>query len=313
MKKVGICFSKELQGVKPLGHIGTKLPVYLRLLDFMKNAGWEVYVLTRKTYKNNGVFEGGWRYDGGSFLLTNEKLTIDLVYDRTGGIDFPPESDNLLVVNPRNFKILCWDKWATFKEIEEFMPKTLLIENEKQIAPFLSEIKSDKIVLKPFNGLKGLGVFIGDKDEALDFKFPEKYSKYVMQEFVDTSGGIPGITSERHDLRVAVVNQKVVWCHVRVPKEGSLMANAAQGGSLTEVDYEKVPKSVKNIVEVISRKFYNKYGNTIYSLDFGVEKDGTPKIFEINDQIGFPKWDMKEKDSFLLGLISNFKQKLEEK
>lgn len=309
-RNVGICFSKELFGDKPLSHIGLKLPVYMRLLDLVREAGWEAYVLTRKTYKGSGIFQGGWKYDGNSFRLVNEQMKINLVFDRTGGINFPLENDNLKVVNERRFKILAWDKWTAYQTIGEYMPQTFLVESENDLAGVISKIKTSKVVLKPFNGMKGLGVFIGEKDGALNFKFPEKYDKYIAQEFVDTSGGITGVTPGMHDLRIAIVNETPVWCHVRVPKEGTYLANAAQGGNLTEVDYAKVPQSVKEIVNKVTTKFSREFDNPTYSLDFGLDKDGTPKIFEINDQIGFPKWEMKNRDMFLQALITTFKKKL---
>ena len=113
-----------------------------------------------------------------------------------------------------------------------------------------------------------------------------------------------------HDLRIVIVNGKVVWCHVREPVGDSFLANAAQGGNLTEVDYEKVPESVKEMVKKVSKLFLEKYDNPIYSLDFGINKDGTPKIFEINDQMGFPRWEMKNRENFLKSLITNFSDKL---
>ncbi len=310
MKKIGICFSKELKGNLPLQHIGDKLPVYLRLLNLMSEEGWEVFILTRKTYIGKNIFEGGWKYDNGKFVLITKKIAIDLVYDRTGGIEFPPKNCELPVVNSRQFKILCWDKWATYKKIGKYMPKTLIINNEKQITPALQTIKSKKVVLKPFNGLKGKGIFIGEKKDVVNFKFPEKYQTYVMQEFIDTSGGIPKVTSGTHDVRVVIVNGKPVWCHVRVPAPGSLLANAAQGGNLSEVEYKELPNSIKIIVREISKMFSKKFDNPIYSLDFGVGLDGKPYIFEINDQIGFPRWKMIKRDNFLYGLIDNFKLRL---
>ncbi len=312
MKKVGVCFSKELRGNTPLSHIISKISVYLRLLDFMEKEGWEVYVLTKKTYKGKGKFAGGWKYSNGKFELTDKDLQLDLVYDRTGGINFPLPNDSLKVVNTLEFKVLCWDKWKTFAELGEYLPKTILIESEADLTKIQKEIGTDWVVLKPFNGLKGMGIFIGPKGESVNFKFPEKYHRYIAQEFIDTSGGIPDITDGFHDLRIVIVNGGVVWCHVRVPMKGTFTANAAQGGNLTEVDYELVPKSVKGVVEKITKKFLEKYDNPIYSLDFGIDKDGTPKLFEINDQIGFPKWEMKNRDLFLNGLIHNFKVKLEE-
>lgn len=308
---VGICFSKDFLGNIPLAHIGTKLPVYMRLLDLMQEEGWNVFVLTRKTYKGDGVFNGVWKYTDGKFKRVESPKKIDLVYDRSAGVEFPPKDDDSVVfVNRRDFKILAWDKWAGFNDIGQFMPKTFLVNSEKEIPEVLEKIKTDKVVLKPFNGLKGIGVFIGPKADALNFRFPTNFQKYIAQEFVDTSKGITGITPGMHDLRVAVVNGEVAWCHVRVPAPGSFLANAAQGGFLTEVDYENVPESIKKIVAQVSEKFYQKYDNPIFSLDFGMNKDGTPLIFEINDQIGFPKWEMKNRDIFLNALISNFRSKL---
>ncbi len=64
----GICFSKDFVGNDPLGHIGIKLPVYLRFLEFCKDEGWGVYVLTRKTYKGNSVFNGAWIFNKEKFI-----------------------------------------------------------------------------------------------------------------------------------------------------------------------------------------------------------------------------------------------------
>lgn len=310
IKKVGICFSKELQGSSPLSHIIEKLPVYIRFLELMEGAGWKTYILTRKTYKGQGVFDGGWLYRNSKFSLVKDILKIDLVYDRTGGIAFPIEGDTLTVVNRRDFKILAWDKWATFREIGEYMPQTIFIENEKDLPQILPQIKSEMIVLKPFNGLKGFGIFIGKKEDAINFKFDKKYSRYIAQEFVDTGEGICGITPGIHDLRIVIVNGKPVWCHVRVPAKGKLLANAAQGGTLTEVDFGKVPVSIQNVVSKVSNIFSTKYDNPVYSLDFGIGRSGVPYIFEINDQMGFPKWEMKSRDKFLSGLIDVFQDKL---
>jgi glutathione synthase/RimK-type ligase-like ATP-grasp enzyme len=185
-----------------------------------------------------------------------------------------------------------------------------MIEERKDLPEILSRINGDWVVLKPFNGLKGIGIFIGPKSDALNFKFDEKYNRYIAQEYVDTAGGIPNLTPKRHDLRIVVINGKPIWCHIRVPAEGSHLANAAQGGTLTEIDYQAVPQSTKKIVEKVSKLFSEKYDNPLYSLDFGIGKNGKPYIFEINDQMGFPKWEMKRRDVFLNELILNFKSKL---
>lgn len=311
---VGMCFSKEFEGNTPLDHIDVKLPTYFRLLELCRAEGWGAHVLTRKTYKGEGVFDGVWEFGDGKFVRVAKPVKIDLVYDRSAGVAFPPAGDTSVIwVNNRDFKILSWDKWKAYQEIGEYMPTTLIVETEEDIPSVLPKIKTDWVVLKPYNGLKGIGVFIGPKESALSFKFPKNYPKYIAQEFIDTSGGISGVTTGLHDLRVAVVNGKIVWSHVRIPPEGSYKANAAGGGSLTEIDISLIPESVVKITQKVAAKFYREYDNPIYSLDFGMEKDSTPKIFEINDQIGFPKWGMKNRDNFLKSLVYNFSEKLANK
>lgn len=309
LKSFGLCFSKELEGDNPLGHIGSKRPVYLKLLDLCLRRGWKVYVLTRQTYQDGGFFKGGWEYHRGRFTLVKKRLNPDLIYDRTGGVAFPPEGMIIPVVNDRNFKLLCWDKLATYGEIGRYMPATFWVGKYENFTRVLPQIKGAWVVLKPYDGLKGLGIYIGPKEKAGTFKPPEG-KKYLAQEFVDTSGGVEGITPGLHDIRIVIVNHRPVWCHVRVPAKGSFTANAARGGTLTEIDYDQVPEAVKRVVGKVTKVFRNKYGNPIYSLDFGIGKDGQAYIFEINDQIGFPKEEMRTTDLFLEALVKNFREKL---
>ncbi|MCX6705449.1 MAG: ATP-grasp domain-containing protein [Candidatus Woesebacteria bacterium] len=349
----GMCFSRDFEGTTPLSHIGRKLPVYLRLLELCQAEGWEVYVLTRKTYEGRGYFNGAWLFINGKFEKVDAVVKIDLVFDWVGNLLFPPKQDEapqpngrgifsqassgveslrsetsslthrgfkpgvfakgdkgLKVVNSREFKELTCNKWETYLILRDYMPKTYWVGELKNAFNLVNQISTENIVLKPYDGLRGKGIFIGLKKDLKDFK-PEKTDrKYISQEFVDTSKGIPNLTPGRHDLRIVVINGEVVWCHVRVPAQGSYLANAAHGGNLTEVDYSQVPESVKKVVKVISRRFYKDYDNPIFSLDFGIGLDGTPLIFEINDQIGFPRWEMKNRDNFLTALIRNFHEKI---
>lgn len=308
--RVGLCFSRPFKGNTPLDNITVKLPVYLRLLELCQQKGWQVFILTRRTYQGKGVFKGSWQFKKGKFWQRQEAVKINLVYDRAAGMIFPPARDKeMVVVNRRDFKQLCYDKHLTFKEIGQFMPKTVWIGKESNLAQASSQIKTAWVVLKPYNGLKGLGIFVGPKEKALSFKFSKKYRQYIAQEFVDTSGGMPGLAKGLHDLRVVVINGKVVWCHVRTPPVGSFKANVAQGGKIKEVEWGKVPEAVKKIVRELNGRFYEEFDNPIYSIDFGMGKDG-PLIFELNDQVGFPLWEMKARERFLEAHIKNFSSKL---
>ncbi len=306
-----MCFSRDFEGTTPLSHIGKKLPVYLRFLELCQKEGWEVYVLTRKTYIGNGQFNGAWLFGNGKFERIEKIIKIDLVFDWVGSLAFPPKNDKYLkTVNTREFKELACNKWEAYLKLHDYMPRTYWVGELKNVDSKLSQVTTKNIVLKPYDGLRGKGIFIGLKEKLKDFKSKKLGGKYILQEFVDTSGGIPNLTPGKHDLRIVVVNGGAVWCHIRVPMEGSFLANAAQGGNLTEINYKQVPESVKKIVKIISGKFYKEYDNPVFSLDFGINKEGKPLIFEINDQIGFPRWEMKNRDNFLNGLVRNFSSKL---
>ncbi|MFH1840696.1 MAG: hypothetical protein ABH807_00855 [Candidatus Shapirobacteria bacterium] len=314
MINFGLVFSPLLKGNQPLDHIGKKLPTYMRFLELIRQKGWQVYILTRRTYQGGSKFDGGWLFDKGNFVLKKEPIDINLVYDRTGGLFFPPENTpKMAVVNRRDFKVMSCDKYKNYLKIGRFMPPTFWVGSKENLPAVLPKIKTDWVVLKPFNALKGIGIYVGPKSGALDFEFDKKYPMYLAQEFVDTSGGITGLIAGWHDVRVVVVNNQVVWCHMRTPPRGEYLANVARGGSLTEIDYVKhVPQAIKRVVAKIAPYFYKKYDNPIFSLDFGMGKEG-PKIFEINDQIGFPLWEMTSRDRFLQALVANFETKLRKK
>ncbi len=311
MINFGICFSKDFVGENPLSHVGTKFPVYLEFLKMCQKEGWEVYVLTRKTYSGNGIFKGVWFLDEkGTFQRILDPIHIDLVYDRAGGIAFPPEDDeNTICVNRRDFKLLCWNKWQAYLEVGEYMPRTFWVGSGEALKRVLPEIATKWVVLKPINGLKGKGIFIGSKKDALDFKFPGKKPRYIAQEFIDTAGGVSGVAGGLHDIRLAMMNNKIVWSHVRTPAPGRYKSNVAAGGTLKEIPIDIIPEHIKRMALDISEKFYKKYDNPVYSLDFGMMASKA-YLFEINDQIGFPTLDMRNKDNFLAEMIKNFKKKL---
>ena len=310
MVKFGICFSKEFKGNKPLSHVGKKLPTYIKFLKLCQRQNWEVYVLTRREYKGKGIFAKSWLFKNDKFEQFIKPVKIDIIYDKTGGMNFPLEKDrSVIFVDQRNFKKLCWDKYLAYKKFKKYMPETYLINDKKGLKSKLSKIKTSKVVLKPTNGLGGKGIFIGSKKEALKFNFHKKYKKYIAQEFLDTSCGIPGLVKGMHDIRVVVLNKKIVWSHVRTPRKGEFLSSVAQGGDIAEIKISEIPLSIQSITKQISKSIYKNYDNPVFSLDFGMTSAG-PKIFEINDQIGFPTWEMQIRDDFLEELIKNFASKL---
>lgn len=311
--KVGLVYTLDLHGEEPLAMIKPKKrKVYFRLLEMIQEQGWEAWVLSRLTYEGGNVFKGGWQYQGqGRFSLEDDILRTELVFDKTGGLTFPPENESgLRVINRRDFKILAWNKWEAYLKFPESMPATYWVGRKENLIKVLPKIRGRRVVLKPYNGLMGKGIFIGEKESAENFSFSEQYPLYIAQEFIDTSGGIEGIelAPSSHDLRVVIINGKPVYAHVRRPARGSWV-NSAHAGEIDEIAYSQVPKMIDAIARRVGQQIGDEYDNPIFSLDFGVGRDG-PKIFEINDQISFPRWHWLAREPFLRAIITNFKEKI---
>ena len=303
MKVIGIVFSKPKEYPDPLYPMGLKRPVYEELISKCARDGIKVVIVSTKSYKGSGLFDWYWETDSsGKTIFVDKAIKVDLGYDRSGGLSFPVVDDDFKVVDNYDFKQFAWNKWQAYSLLSKYMPETYLYKDRYNV-------KTDWVVLKPIDGLKGRGIYIGPKNEMDNFELLES-RQYIAQEFIDTSKGVSGIASGIHDLRVVVINSKLVWSHIRIPPCGLYKSNVAGGGQLKEVQLDDIPTSVIEIVQKISDMLYNRFDNPIYSVDFGISSNGRPYVFEINDQMGFPKPEMTNKDKFLDELIRNFKLKL---
>lgn len=293
-------FHKRKLGKDPFSTFGMKRSVYH---DFFKRGierGFDMYIASGKeNYAEPLIFCNAYRYTGEFFEPAAEALKVDAVFDRSGGMFFPPENIGYKVLNDINFKRLCNNKNETQKIIGELMPRSIKIENRPT---FITQLKSFPpsalAVLKPAKGMCGRGIII-DYPEKITAESIEAGNEYVLQEFVDTSAGISGITNGHHDLRVVIVNGEIVLSHVRAPKEGSLLANVAQGGSIQEVLIENIPSFVIDTVKKVQSCIDEKFDYPLYSIDLGVQKNKEVFVFELNDQIGFPSEQMKASEKFL--------------
>lgn len=302
-----VYYRKEKSPPDPFLAFGKKRNVYhsLFLAGFQRKHA--MFISSGEdAYLGNGRFKNLLQYDGEKFIPYVGEIMADAIFDRSGGMKFPSDELDGKVLNMISFKKLCSDKFATFECIGEWMAQTYLIDNSKKLKECLKNFSDDDIiVLKPIDGMQGKNILIQAVSDFMNIEL--KKGKYVLQEFVDTSCGIEGVVSGRHDLRVIIVNGKTVLCHVRTPKEGGYLANVALGGSIAEVPLKKIPSAVVDVVKSIQQIIDVKFNIPVYSVDFGVS-NGRPYIFEINDQIGFPDDSMENRDKFINGIIDSLER-----
>lgn len=309
-KKIVMYFHKRKMEKDPFFTFGAKRSVYH---DFFKRGmerGFDMYIASGKdNYIDPLIFNNAYRYNGAFFEPEPGAIKMDAIFDRSGGMFFPTENISSKVLNNIYFKRLCNNKNATQELIGDFMPKSARIKNKSELLQNLGSFPPSALaVLKPANGMCGKGIII-DYPEKLKEEKLEDNREYILQEFVDTADGIPGIIDGRHDLRIVIVNGEIVLSHVRAPKTGSLLANVAQGGSIDEISLKNIPTFIIDIVKKIQLRIDKKFEYPIYSIDLGIQNKNELFVFELNDQIGFPSEKMKAHGKFLDNILDSLEKR----
>lgn len=294
----------------PFSSFGIKRRVYHAFFKRGLERGFEMYIASGKeNYTEPMTFSNAYRYNGEFFEPIGKTTKMDAVFDRSGGMFFPTEIISSKTLNTLHFKKLCNNKNSTQSLIGEFMPKSVRIKNKDELLKQLKSFSASKlVVLKPANGMCGNGIIIEYPEKILPTDIQDE-REYILQEFVDTSGGIPGIIDGHHDLRIIIVNGKIVLSHVRTPKSGSLLANVAQGGSIQEVPLKNIPAFITNIVKKIQANIDEKFNYPLYSIDLGIQNKKELFVFELNDQIGFPSEKMRHYDDFINNTLDSLEKR----
>ncbi|CAA6804984.1 MAG: Ribosomal protein S6 glutaminyl transferase [uncultured Sulfurovum sp.] len=108
------------------------------------------------------------------------------------------------------------------------MPKTIFASNKSSAKDIIELSGGAPLVLKILEGTQGVGVVLVDSDKAAKSVLDAFYGMDVnllVQEFIEEAGGA--------DIRVLVIDGKVVGAMKRQGAEGDFRSNLHQGGSAT--------------------------------------------------------------------------------
>lgn len=256
---------------------------YDEIISQLQNKGVYVAVLMgQSTYRGNGQFSKHWVLtkdaDG---ILGYEKrgpITVDALYDKD---HFKTDGYVSVVNDPRLYE-LCWSKEKTYELLSVFHPKTIEAMTDQELPAVINALPGDKVALKERTGSSGDGVFVGTKEEALHSGLTPPL---LVQEFIETAAGVPGITNKRHDIRVVLANGEPIAATLRTPPDGGLKSNIGYGGEHRLLDIEDLPKELLGMCQKIDERLKN-YGNfRLYSVDFGLTPNGW-RMFEANGMPG---------------------------
>ncbi|HVX58135.1 MAG TPA: hypothetical protein VG964_00170 [Candidatus Saccharimonadales bacterium] len=261
---------------------------YLDLLLALKARGIEAYFATdNSSYLGGGRFAVAYTTDkkisGPDQLTRVPDVHVDLVFERAESAPF--EGKDIPAVNPKTLRDIANNKISIYEHFADLQPKSFVVSSKKDLLKAFAALSGDRVVVKEQEGYGGDSVYIGYKNDVLD-QIPVDKSPLLVQQFIDTSGGVPGKVTGVHDVRLEICGGRVSGYYVRMAKAGALHSNVHRGGSMTFLPVEEVPAELHALAERIDRSFAP--APRFYAADFAHCEDGW-KLIELNDYVGLAR------------------------
>tara|TARA_B100001250_G_C19772902_1_gene778077 strand:- start:831 stop:1736 length:906 start_codon:yes stop_codon:yes gene_type:complete len=178
------------------------------------------------------------------------------------------------------------------------IPKTMLLKHPIDIS-FVEKNIGFPVIVKKISGSYGRGVFLCENKKQLNqlitmAELTKKSYDIIIQEFVKDTWG--------KDLRVFVVNNKVVGCMMRQSTDDDFRANLSRGG-------EGFPYEVNEQIEWLSSESSKALGLDIAGVDL-LFQNGGYKICEVNSNPGFEGMEQFTKKNIAGEIVSFITLKL---
>ena len=178
------------------------------------------------------------------------------------------------------------------------IPKTMLLRYPIDI-DFVEKNIGFPVIVKKISGSYGRGVFLCEDKKQLNqlvtmAELTKKSYDIIIQEFIKDTWG--------KDLRVFVVNDKVVGCMMRQATDDDFRANITRGG-------EGFPYEVNEQIEWLSSESSKALGLDVAGVDL-LFQNGGYKICEVNSNPGFEGMENFTKKNIAGEIVSFIKLKL---
>lgn len=298
MRNIGVLWDEEVEWDRdrPFGDDGATNSSYSVYSDLARDRDMKL-VVGKYNWYGDGKLRKGWVHNGEEWEKV-KNVGIDGVYDKFKFDSSTRElkkriADEVGVLNSFRLEKLCKDKYLTYREFPDHVPETKL-GSRKNIEEMLD--KYGKVVVKPRYDFGGHGIKVIESVEEADH-LEEDSDDYIVQAFIDSSGGIPDLgISGMHDLRGVVINDTLAEAYVRQPNEGYL-SNTHQGGSIRYVDRDKYPESAETILSEVREKF-KEFKPNLYTVDLIFDEEGEPWILELNSKPGIGYFEPEEEKEY---------------
>ena len=178
------------------------------------------------------------------------------------------------------------------------IPKTMLLKHPIDV-DFVQKHLGFPVIVKTISGSYGKGVFLAETKKQLKqlltmAELTKKSYNIVIQEFVKDTWG--------KDLRVFVVNNKVVGCMMRQSQDDDFRANITRGG-------EGIPYEVNEQIEWLSSESAKALNLDIAGVDLLFDNGGY-KICEVNSNPGFEGMENFTKKNIAEEIVQFIKMKI---
>jgi len=178
------------------------------------------------------------------------------------------------------------------------VPKTLLVKHPIDI-DFVESNIGYPAIIKTLSGSFGAGVFLVETKKQLTqllkmAEITKPSYNIIVQEFIKESFG--------KDLRVLVINGKVVGCMMRQSTDDDFRANITRGG-------EAIPYQIDDDIEWISGECARLLNLDIAGVDL-LFNDGKYVICEVNSSPGFEGMDRYTKTNIAENIVTFVKHKI---
>ena len=178
------------------------------------------------------------------------------------------------------------------------IPKTMLLKHPIDV-DFVQKHIGFPVIVKKISGSYGRGVFLCEDKKSLNqlvtmAELTKKSYDIIIQEFVKDTWG--------KDLRVFVVNNKVVGCMMRQSTDDDFRANLSRGG-------EGFPYEVNEQIEWLSSESSKALGLDIAGVDL-LFQNGGYKICEVNSNPGFEGMEQFTKKNIAEEIVQFIKMKI---
>jgi glutathione synthase/RimK-type ligase-like ATP-grasp enzyme len=292
-----------------------------------------------------GLFKSFWTYDR-DWTKNSDQAQSKLFFHKfsasTPGqkakLRLLTRSKNIYLFNDQKLKNIFQNKLNTYKNFKEFAipttettslsPKTILAA-KKKLDTLLKKRKyeddfNDNYIIKDKTGAGGYKIYKVNfkKLKSADFaailkqydldKKKSKQSSYIIQPFLDcTRGFVFGKNRGLIDLRVIVLNRKIIQSYIRIAKPGNFRCNEHQGGRSVFISLNQIPQDVIAMTKKIAKQLQTKLNlkHSFYALDFIRSNNGHLYFIEGNDRPGLywnPGSKLEEKKAReLINLIVN--------